>query len=146
MRRSRLLLVAPLLAACAARSPAPSFLVPGPAGTDLVTQALAAAPIQPDQTLRVQPLLQGEEASVSVVQIRDREAPHIHTRYDLTVLLARGHGTLWLAGVARAMRPGDAAFIPRGTPHWFVNEGAEPAVSVVVYAPPFSGPDQAPVP
>lgn len=146
MRSRHFALVVPLLAACAARPSAPAFLVPGPAGSELITQALAAAPLQPDQSLRVQPMVQGEAASVSVAQIRDREAPHIHTRYDLTVLLARGRGTLWLAGVARPMRAGDAVFIPRGTPHWFVNEGDAPAVSVVVYAPPFSGPDQAPVP
>jgi quercetin dioxygenase-like cupin family protein len=147
MRPRQLLLAAPLLAlACAAHPPAATFIVPGAAGSDFVASALAAAPLPPDQNLRVQPMLQSEQASVSVAQIRDREPPHIHTRYDLTVLLARGHGTLWLAGVARPMRPGDATFIPKGTPHFFVNEGDEPAVSVVVYAPPFGGPDLAPVP
>ena len=113
---------------------------------DFIAGALAAAPLAPEQNLRMQPMLHGEQASTAVVQIRDREQPHVHTRYDLTVLLAQGHGTLWLAGVARPMRAGDGAFIPRGTPHWFINESDEPAVAVVVYAPPFSGPDQQPVP
>jgi len=72
------------------------------------------------------------------VQIRDREEPHIHTRYDLTVVLAKGHGTLWLDGVARPMQAGDGVFIPQGTPHWFVNDGDEPAVTVVTFAPPFT--------
>ena len=147
MRSRHLLLVAPLLAlGCAAHPKAPTFIVPGTAGSDFVANALTAAPIAPEQQLRVQPMLQSGQASVSVAQIRDREQPHIHTRYDLTVFLARGHGTLWLAGVARPMQAGDASFIPKGTPHYFVNESDEPAVSVVVYAPPFSGPDTAPVP
>jgi quercetin dioxygenase-like cupin family protein len=147
MHPLRLACALPLLAlACASRAPQPAFIVPGAAGDDLVARALAAAPLAADDALRVQPILHDEQTSVSVVQIRDREQPHIHTRYDLTVWLARGHGTLWLAGVARPMRAGDAVLIPRGTPHYFENESDEPAVSVVVYAPPFSGPDQAPVP
>lgn len=146
MRARPLLLVVPLLLACAAQPPPPTFIVPGAASDAVVARALAAAPLAPGQGVRVQEMLTGEHVSVSVAQIRDREQPHIHTRYDLAVSLARGHGTLWLDGVAHPMRAGDAAFIPRGTPHWFVNEGDEPAVSVVVFAPPFSGPDQAPVP
>src|SRR5512139_1257419 len=109
--------------ACASRPPAPAFLVPGAAGSAAVAQALAAAPLGPTENIRAQPLITGEEASASVVQVRDRERPHVHTRYDITVLLAKGHGTLWLDGIARPMRAGDGVFIPKGTPHWFVNEG-----------------------
>ena len=147
MRPRHLAVASSLFAiACASRPPAPAFLVPGAAGSDAVAQALAAAPLGPAENIRAQPLLRGEQASASVVQVRDREQPHVHTRYDITVLLAKGNGTLWLDGVARPMRAGDGVFIPKGTPHWFVNEGDEPAVAVVVFAPPFSGPDQAPVP
>lgn len=135
-----------LLTACGPRPQTPAFIVPGPAGGDPVARVLTADPLGPSQNIRARPLLGGSQASASVIEIRDREQPHIHTRYDLTVLLARGHGTLWLDGVARPMVAGDGAFIPRGTPHWFVNQGTEPAVAVVVFAPPFAGPDQAPVP
>jgi len=146
MRLRHLVLAAPLLSlACAARPPAPTFVAPG-AGREFVASALAAAPLAADQNVRIQPMVESAQASTAVVQIRDREQPHIHTRYDLTWYLARGHGTLWLAGVPHQMHAGDAAFIPRGTPHGFINEGDEPAVTVVVFAPPFSGPDQAPVP
>ncbi len=142
----RLVFAAPLLlAACASRPTPPVFVVPGPDGADAVARALAAAPLGPTENIRAQPLASGEHASTAVVQIRDREQPHVHTRYDIIVLLAKGQGTLWLDGVARPMRAGDAVFIPQGTPHWFVNEGDEPAVAVVTFAPPFAGPDQAPV-
>jgi quercetin dioxygenase-like cupin family protein len=133
-------------AACAPRQPPPTFLLPGPDGAAAVARALTAAPLAPAENIRAEPLLSGAHASAAVVQVRDREQPHVHTRYDITVLLAQGQGTLWLDGVARPMRAGDGVFIPRGTPHWFVNDGADPAVAVVVFAPPFSGPDQAPVP
>ena len=84
--------------------------------------------------------------SVSLVQVRDREQPHVHTRYDLTVMVADGEGTLWLNGTPLPMVPGDVAFIPRGTPHYFVNDGAQPATAIVVFAPAFEGPDQQPIP
>jgi quercetin dioxygenase-like cupin family protein len=146
MRARHVALALPLLvAACAAHPPAPKFVAPG-AGSEFVAGALGAAPLAADQQVRIQPMVEGAQTSTAVVQIRDREQPHIHTRYDLTWYLARGHGTLWLAGVAHQMHAGDAAFIPRGVPHGFINEGDEPAVTVVVFAPPFSGPDQAPVP
>jgi quercetin dioxygenase-like cupin family protein len=103
-------------------------------------------PLPPGENIRSTPQLTAAAASVSQVQIRDREVPHIHRRYDLTVVLVRGRGTLWLAGHPSPMRPGDAAFIARGTPHYFVNDGAAPAEAVVVFAPPFTGPDQAPAP
>jgi mannose-6-phosphate isomerase-like protein (cupin superfamily) len=134
-----------LVAACTAHPPAPKFVAPG-AGGEFVASAVAAAPLAADQNVSIRPMVEGAQTSTAVAQIRDREQLHIHTRYDLTWYLARGHGTLWLAGVAYPMHAGDAAFIPRGVPHGFINEGDEPAVTVVVFAPPFSGPDQAPVP
>ena len=142
-----------LLTACAPRQPdcpplqpTPVFIAPGAADSDLVAHVLAETPLGANEAIAAHPLLAGTEASASLVSIRDREQPHVHTRYDLTVLLARGHGTLWLDGVPRPMQAGDGAFVPKGTPHWFVNEGTEPAVAVVVFAPRFEGPDQAPVP
>ena len=135
-----------LLTACASSRPAVTFITPGAAGGDPVARVLAESPLAAKENIRARPLATGTQASASVISIRDREQPHVHTRYDLTVLLARGRGTLWLDGVARPMQAGDGAFVPKGTPHWFVNEGDEPAVAVVVFAPPFAGPDQAPVP
>jgi mannose-6-phosphate isomerase-like protein (cupin superfamily) len=44
------------------------------------------------------------------------------------------------------MNVGDSAFIPRGTPHYFVNEGSTPAAAIVTFSPPFSGPDNSPSP
>jgi quercetin dioxygenase-like cupin family protein len=133
------------LAACTT-TPPPAFLVADAGRVRDVVSEPPPAPLAAGENIRVTPRLAAGAASVTLVQIGDRETPHVHTRYDLTVVLARGSGTLWLAGVPAPMRPGDAAFIARGTPHYFVNDGDTPAAAVVVFAPPFSGPDQAPAP
>jgi quercetin dioxygenase-like cupin family protein len=103
---------------------------------------LARSPLAAGENIKAVPLQSGEHASVALVQIRDREPPHRHTRYDLTVLLVRGTGTLHLGDRALPMRAGDASFISKGTAHYFVNDGKEPAVALVSFAPAFSGPDQ----
>jgi quercetin dioxygenase-like cupin family protein len=105
-----------------------------------------APPLPPGDNILPTELRRGESSSLALVQVRDREQPHVHTRYDLTVTLVRGAGTLWLGGAPQPMRAGDIAFIPKGTPHYFVNDGSEPAAALVVFAPPFSGPDQGPPP
>ena len=38
------------------------------------------------------------------------------------------------AGTEVALRPGDAVFLPAGTPHQIRNDGAEPAVLLVAFA------------
>jgi mannose-6-phosphate isomerase-like protein (cupin superfamily) len=40
---------------------------------------------------------------------------------------------------------GDVFFIPRNTPHYFVNTSPEPAAAFVVFSPPFDGKDTVPV-
>lgn len=99
-------------------------------------------PLSRDTNIQATPIERGEHASVVLVQIRDRETPHVHTRYDLTVILLRGAGTLWLDRRPLPMREGDVAFVPKGTPHFFVNGGGQPATALVGFAPPFDGPDQ----
>ena len=104
--------------------------------------ASLAPPLAATDNIRATELRRGESSSISLVQIREREQPHVHTRYDLTVTLVSGSGTLWINGAPQPMQTGDVAFIPKGTPHYFVNDGREPARALVVFAPPFSGPDQ----
>jgi mannose-6-phosphate isomerase-like protein (cupin superfamily) len=125
-------------AACADRTS--TFYMPDGRG---VAASIKTPPA--GQNITVTEIQRSENSSVSLVQVRDREQPHVHTRYDLTVVVARGTGTLWLNGTPLPMQKGDAAYIPKGTPHYFVNAGSEPAAAIVVFAPPFSGPDQQPV-
>lgn len=133
-----------VLANCGCGTRAPQLLTADPPGA--VAVAALAPPLNANENIRPTTLRSGEHSSVALVQVRDREQPHIHTRYDLTVTLVRGSGTLWLNNTALPMQEGDIAFIPKGTPHYFVNDGSEPAAALVVFAPAFSGPDQQPPP
>ena len=132
-------------AGCAAHS-APRLLTANPSRAVEIAVLEAETPLAPTDNIRPTQLEQGEQSSIALVQIRDREQPHVHSRYDLTVTLVDGSGTLWLDGTVLPMRAGDVAYIPRGTPHYFVNAGRTPAAALVSFAPPFSGPDQQPVP
>ena len=139
--RSMSLFAALSIAAAACGTRTPTFSLPDRQKLDA---AISAAP-PAAQNITVTEIQRSENSSVALVQVRDREQPHVHTRYDLTVVVASGTGTLWLNGTALPMQKGDAAFIPKGTPHYFVNAGSGPAAAIVVFSPAFSGPDQQPV-
>ena len=79
------------------------------------------------------------------MRVRTGEQPHLHAAHDLSVTLLDGCGVLHVAGLPTAMKRGDVAFIPRGTPHYFVNSGSAPAAALVTFAPPYDGTDQVPV-
>ena len=138
--------IALLLLATGCDSTDRALLLPRPPHGTAYDTLIAETPLAAGENIRVRELERGDRSSVSLVQIRDREQPHVHTRYDLTVALLKGWGTLWLDGAPLPMHAGSTAFIPKGTPHYFVNQGSEPAAALVMFAPPFSGPDQAPAP
>ncbi len=145
MRISSVLTFCIFATGCAAHSAA-RLLGGTPPRAVEVSVLEAQTPLAPTDNVRPTEVQRGEHSSLALVQIRDREQPHIHSRYDLTVTLVDGTGTLWLNGTALPMRAGDVAFIPRGTPHYFVTDGGAPAAALVSFAPPFDGPDQQPVP
>ena len=132
-----------LLAACAG---APRLTV-GSAVPPVAEDPAALAdrfPLAPGDNIRVQPLGRTDACSYSFIQIRDRERPHLHASHDLTVTLLRGTGRLHVADRTVDMRPGDVAFVERGTRHYFVNTGAGPAAAFAMFAPPYDGTDQVP--
>lgn len=138
--RFRLVLLL-LLAGCAAPG---RLLLPTPPRT--LTASAAAPPLPAGANIVPTEIARAGSSSLSIVQIRDGESPHVHATYDLAVTLLDGEGVLWLDGAPLPMRRGDVAFIPRGTPHHFVNGGDAPARAAVVFAPAFAGPDQQPIP
>jgi len=140
--RNLLIIAVVLLAGCAGRSP--QLLTPDP--PTAIPATTVAPPLAANENVRAREVRSAASSSISLVQIRDREQPHVHTRYDLTVMLVHGSGTLWLNGAPLMMHESDIAFIPKGTPHYFVNAASEPAAALVVFAPPFTGADQQPVP
>lgn len=139
----RLLIVLSLLGTtgCAL---APSLTVANPQGavrTNLV-ELLATHPLPDGQTGSAVLLARTESMSYHLVQIRDREQPHLHATHDLTVTLVRGSGQFHLRDAVYEMRAGDIAVVPRGTPHYFVNTGFTPAAAFATFVPPYDGQDQ----
>lgn len=141
-REFLLILCLGLMPACV---PHARLILPDPIRSESIDALLERNPLAAGENIKALPLQAGEHSSVTLVQIRDREPPHRHTRYDIMVTLVRGKGTLHIGDRALPMQAGDSSFITKGTPHYFVNAGAEPAAALVTFAPAFSGPDQAPV-
>jgi mannose-6-phosphate isomerase-like protein (cupin superfamily) len=102
---------------------------------------VARNPIPSGQNILAVELGRTQSVSHHIVQIRDRERPHAHERHDLTVVILRGGGELMVGRVPFEMQIGDAAFVPRGRPHFFRNGGTDPAVALVTFSPPFDGTD-----
>ena len=142
MHHARLLLLCLALAGCAA-APPPHLFVPA-VGDSGLTAILAAHPLPAGGNISALPLQSTEAASYHLIQVRDHELPHVHATHDLAVTVLRGTGRLFIRGEPHDMRPGDVAVVPRATPHYFVNSGAEPAVAFVTFAPPYDGTDQVP--
>lgn len=112
--------------------------------TDL-KKVLADNPLPADQNIKVTTLGQGRGVSHHMVQIRDREIPHIHKEHDLTVVVLKGEGYLMLGTERVELERGDVVFIPRETVHYFVNTFYQPSVALAAFSPPFDGKDTIPV-
>ena len=110
-----------------------------------LSKYLADNPLGQDQNIKMTTLGQGQGTSHQVVQIRDREAPHMHRTHDATVLIVRGGGYIVMGGRRITLTAGDIVHIPRGMPHYYVNTELEPTAALVVFAPPFDGKDNVPV-
>ncbi len=134
-------LVTVLLAGCAAGG----GVVILDSGPRPVGALLAAHPPEVGRNITPFLLESSEHSSRHLVWVRDREAPHLHPRHDLVVVVLEGHGSLWVRDREVPMRAGDIATVPAGVPHWFVNLGDEPAAAFVVFSPPSDGGDNVPV-
>jgi len=109
-----------------------------------IGNVLADNPLKPGENIKFITLGQGQGASHHVVQVRDRESPHLHKAHDGTVIIVRGRGYLVMDKRRITLSAGDIVHIPRGFPHYYVNTDLEPTVAVVIFAPPFDGKDNVP--
>lgn len=98
-------------------------------------------PIGESENIQAIPLFNNQDSSHFIIQIRDREKPHIHETHDLTVVVKRGYGVLYLGKDKLPMRRGDIAFIPKGVPHYFVNEDSKPSIAYAIFTPSYDGKD-----
>ncbi|HYY23993.1 MAG TPA: cupin domain-containing protein [Candidatus Udaeobacter sp.] len=118
-------------------------------GTELkqINPAKVAAdnPLGPNENIKMTTVGQGQGVSHHIVQIRDRESPHMHRAHDGTVVMISGRGFLMMGDKRIDLSAGDIVYIPRGAAHFYVNTGIEPTIAFVVFSPPFDGKDNVPV-
>ena len=105
---------------------------------------LAENPLAPGENIKVANLGRSASASQHVVQIRDREIPHVHNLHDVTVTMMDGQGYLILDKNRIDLKAGDIVHIPRGAVHYFINTYRHPSVVMAVYAPAYDGKDTHP--
>ena len=106
---------------------------------------LQAHPLKSGQAISIEELSRGESASAHIVQIRKQEPLHVHENHDVTVILLKGRGTLWVGDRKLELKPGSIVTIPRGVPHSFTNQAQQMAVAYAVFNPAFDGKDFVPV-
>jgi len=100
-----------------------------------VAEKLASPPVGDPAII---PLLEkAPNASVALVIVQGKVAPHIHERSDETVYVLEGGGDLLLDQEWRPVKAGDLIHIPMGTPHAFVNRDPTRTVVMSTFAPPF---------
>lgn len=153
VRRGRRQPFVPLLAAAAVcactlsctRTPHLLVANDGTVERRAVDVILESQPLGAGQNIRATPLQRTDSLSHHLVQIADREQPHVHQRHDLTVTLVRGTGAFHIGGRTLRMDEGDVASVPRGVPHFFVNHSSSPAVAFVTFVPPYDGTDRVPL-
>jgi mannose-6-phosphate isomerase-like protein (cupin superfamily) len=109
-----------------------------------LAKVIAENPLGPNENIKLTTLGQSQSASHHVVQIRERESPHLHKAHDATVMVVRGRGYLVMDTRRINLTAGDITHIPRGVPHYYVNTDLEPSVAFIVFAPPFDGKDNVP--
>ncbi len=61
--------------------------------------------------------------------------PHRHLAEDELFTITEGSITFTAGGEARSVSAGQSVFVPRGTRHFYRNEGTTPARMIAVYTP-----------
>lgn len=63
------------------------------------------------------------------------EPEHVHPRQESSARVISGTLRFTVEGAERRLGPGDSITIPAGTPHFFLNDGAEDAVAIQEFRP-----------
>lgn len=102
-------------------------------------------PVPENKPLISLPISQNELSSFHLILLKTEEKPHIHAKHDLSVYVLKGNSWIYLNNRKVVLAPGDFIVIPKGTAHYAVNTGKEPAEVIAVFSPPFDGKDVVPI-
>ncbi|GAB6065475.1 cupin domain-containing protein [Aquifex pyrophilus] len=81
-----------------------------------------------------------ENITQLLVFIKTSEKPHYHAEHDLTFIVLKGKGELYLDGRVEELKEGDVAFIPKKAVHFYKNT-SEISVLLAVFSPKYDGKD-----
>ncbi len=112
----------------------------------IIERILRRDPIPPDQPVHRSALLEGDGFSSYIYQIADRQPRHLHRHHDVTFVVYRGTGQIFIEDRRRHMEAGQFYHVPRGVPHYCINTGGDPLVGIALYTPVLDGEDTVELP
>lgn len=92
-------------------------------------------PIGSTEELRITPLIEDQESSALLVQVRTALPPHFHRHTQEILYLLQGEGIFRLDSERIPVRTGSVVRVPPGQVHTFAPLGQTPAVFFVVTMP-----------
>ena len=92
-------------------------------------------PIGPTEELRITPLIEDQDSSALLVQVRTALPPHFHRHTREILYLLQGEGIFRLDSERIPVRTGSVVRVRPGQVHTFAPHGRTPAVFFVVTMP-----------
>lgn len=109
--------------------------VPTPVDLSDLLQQLDRNRIGPDEDLRITRLIEDQESSALLVQVRTTLPPHLHRHTREILYLLQGEGVFRLGSERIAVHTGSVVRVRPGQVHTFTPHGRTPAVFFVVTVP-----------
>lgn len=78
---------------------------------------------------------EGSDATYHLLETEIPEPPHLHAHHDLTVIVLRGRGTLFVEDRQVDVRAGDVLYIIRGRVHHFHPAPGTTVTGLAIYTP-----------
>ena len=98
--------------------------------------------LRADESFRITRLVEDDGQSALLVQVRGSLPPHFHQRTREVLYLLEGEGVLQLDAERIPIHAGAVVRIQPAQVHTFTNQGAAPAVFLVITAPRFDEADR----
>lgn len=98
---------------------------------------IAKTPVDPDVGIALVQGIAEPGVSIGLAVVQSQIRPHYQKISDEIYFIVRGQGELTVDGETKPLREGDAASIPRGKVHGFINTSTEPCLVLFASGPKF---------
>ncbi len=109
---------------------------------DKVYQNMAWSAEERNENIAMRHLYRDKYVSTHLIRLKEKEVPHYYVHHDLTVTAISGRHTLHFSDHNVSLKPGDVAFIPKGTLHWAENDDQIASTVFILFAPAYTGNDK----